>query len=210
MGDGAGTAYREIPRSPEREGSDAVPARHQPHRHAAFECRAGRRNKMKLTFKTGSIDSAPNGYARVRLTDEPRGTKRFVRENGIEWLEIGAGKGSEMTRRKFITLCRAIVQTAKQNKLRKIAVQFDRTPEIFSGMQKEITSGEEVSELAAANFEMANFEFTQFKTKPKTGFPEVDEILLYGKSSKSIEAAARKGQLIGEEVNKCRILANTP
>src|SRR6185437_6458058 len=44
----------------------------------------------------------------------------------------------------------------------------------------------------------------------KTGFPEVDEILLYGKSSKSIEAAARKGQLIGEEVNKCRILANTP
>lgn len=165
---------------------------------------------MKLIFKSGTIDNAPKGYIRVQLTEESKGTKRLVREDGAEWLELGAGKGSEMTRRKFVTLCRAIVQTAKQNKCKKIALQFDRTPELFSGMQKEVTTGEEVSEIAAANFVMANHEFTSFKTKPKDGWNQVEEILLYGKSSKSIEAAAKRGKIIGEEVNKCRELSNTP
>ena len=164
---------------------------------------------MKLTFASPSIDKAPKGYVRVKLTDESRGTKRFVREGGVEWLEIGAGKGKEMTRRKFITLCRSIVQTAKQNKIKKIAIQFDRSPELFSGMQKEVTA-EEVSRIAAENFEMADFEFTTYKTKPKEGWFRVEEILLYGKSSKSLEAAAKRGQVIGQGVNACRDLANTP
>ncbi len=165
---------------------------------------------MKLTFTKGSIDTAPKGYVRVRLTEESKGTRKFVREGAVEWIEIGAGKGSEMTRRKFVILCRAIVQSAKQNKCKKIAIQFDKTPALFSGMQKEVTTGEEVSEMAATNFVMANFDFNAFKTKPKEGWNAVEEILLYGKSSKSIEESARRGQSIGEEVNKCRALANTP
>ncbi len=164
---------------------------------------------MKLTFKKGDIDSAPKGYTRVRLTGESRGTKRVVRENGIEWLEIGAGKGSEMNRRKFVLLCRTIVKTAKENKCKKIALQFDRSPEYFSGIQKDVTP-EEVSRIAAENFEMANFEFTTYKTKPKEGWVAVEEILLYGKSSAALERAAKDGQVVGQYVNTCRDLANTP
>lgn len=164
---------------------------------------------MKLTFQSSSIDKAPKGYVRVKLTSEPRGTKRFVRDNGVEWLEIGSGNGKEMTRRKFVTLCRSIVQTAKHNKIKKIAIQFDRSPELFTGMQKDVTP-EEVSRIAAENFEMADFEFTTYKAKPKEGWFRVEEILLYGKSSKSIEQAAKRGQIIGQGVNACRDLANTP
>ncbi len=164
---------------------------------------------MKLTFSAGSIDKAPKGYVRVRLTAESRGTKRLVRENGMDTLEIGAGSGKEMNRRKFITLCRSIVQTAKQQKARKIAIQFDRSPELFTGMQKEMTP-EEISRIAAENFEMADFEFTTYKAKPKEGWSRVEEILLYGKSSKSIETAVRQGQEVGKFVNVCRDLANTP
>ncbi len=163
---------------------------------------------MKLTFSKGSADKAPKGYIEIRLTDESKGTKRLVRESGTELIELGAGKGKDMNARRFIILCRSIVQTAKQCKAKKIAVQFDRTPELFSNLQH--LTPEAVSSLAAQNFEMANYEFNTLKTKPKEGWQSVEEILLFGKSSPSLEAAAKKGQLIGQAVNACRELANTP
>ena len=163
---------------------------------------------MKLTFKKGNIGSAPKGYVRVALTDEKKGTKWLVKERGVETLELGAGKASEMNLRKFILLCRSIVAAAKEQKAKKIALQFDRTPELFKNLQS--AAPEHLAQIAAENFEMANFEFNVFKTKPKEGWHTVEEILLYGKSSSSIEKAAKKGQEIGRATNACRTLANTP
>jgi leucyl aminopeptidase len=162
---------------------------------------------MKLVFSKKSIDEAPADYVRVRLTDEERSVRRLVREGMITWMEIGAGKA--VNARRFIILCRAIVRTAKQHKARKIVIQFDRAPWLFATLSKERTP-EWVSQTAAENFVMANFEFNQFKTKPKDGWPELEEMMLCGKSSPSIEAAAKKGQLVGEAVNACRVLAGTP
>lgn len=162
---------------------------------------------MKLSFAP-DIDQSPKGFVRVRLTDEARGTRRFVREDGAEWLEIGVGKAEDMNRRRFVLLCRSIIQTAKQHKVRKIAIQLDRTPQLFKNLQD--LSPEEISSLVGQNLEMANFEFTMFKTKPKDGFTQVEEVLLCGKSSKSIEAAVKRGQTIGQAVNATRELANTP
>ena len=163
---------------------------------------------MKLTFSKGSIDKAPKGYLRVRLTKEARGVKRLVREGSVEWLELGAGKAEDMNLRRFVILCRSIVQGAKQQKARKIALQFDTTPELFKKLQH--LSPEEISRVAATNFEMANLEFTNYKTKPKEGWPGIDELLLFGKSSKSIEKAVKEGAEIGRSVNQTRELANTP
>ncbi len=163
---------------------------------------------MKLTFSKKGIDTAPATHTRIRLTEEDRSVRRLVREGGIETLELGAGKGSEMTQRKFILLCRAIVQTAKQHKRKKLALDFSQSPFLFAKL-KDI-SPERLTELAAENFEMANFEFTKFKTRPKDGFTEVEEIVFHSPSSKSIEAAAQRGQAIGQAVNECRALSNTP
>ncbi|MDB5264579.1 MAG: putative cytosol aminopeptidase [Parcubacteria group bacterium] len=162
---------------------------------------------MKLTFTTNAIEKAPKGYVRVRLTEEPKGTKRSVRAEGNEWIEIGVGKFAEMTERRFVIVCRSIVQAAKQNKAKKIAVQFDATPTLFSNLS---LSAEEASSIASQNFEMAAFEFRTFKTKPKEGWTDVEEILICGATSKSIEAAAKRGQEIGRAVNACRELSNTP
>jgi leucyl aminopeptidase len=145
---------------------------------------------------------------RVRITEEDKGTRKFVREGKVETLEIGAGKWSEMNRRKFIVLCRSVVQVAKQHKIKKIAMQFDTTPKLFANLQS--TSTEDYPALAAQNFAMANFDFTAFKTAPKGGWDVVEEIIVCGESSKAIEAATKRGLLIGEEVNACRTLANTP
>ena len=166
---------------------------------------------MKITFTGKPIENAPIGVTRVRITEEDKGKRKFVREREgrkeIEVLEIGAGKFAEMNMRKFVILCRAIVRTAIQNKCSKIAIQFDARPALF---EKLSLSPEEASSIAAQNFEMANFEFNAFKTKPKEGWGLVEEIVVCGKTTKSVEAAAKRGQLIGQEVNACRILANTP
>ncbi len=165
---------------------------------------------MKLTFSRKSIEQAPKEYVRIRLTEDAKSVRNHVRENGVQMLEIGAGKGKDMTRRKFMVLCRSIVRAARANKIRKIVVQFDATPHIFAGMQGDSVTPEWVSQVAAENFEMANFDFNTFKTTPKAGWDEVEEILLCGASSASIEAATKKGQVIGQAVNQCRALANTP
>ena len=175
---------------------------------------------MKLNFAYKTLEMSPKGHVRVVLTQEPRGTKRFVKtvgsgsgkngEKGDEVfsLEVGTGKPSEMNQRKFALLCRAIVAAALEHKIKKIAIQFDTTPELFKNLQH--LSPEEISVIAAQNYEMANYAHNTFKTAPKNGWPEVEEIALCGRSSKSIEKATKRGQIIGQEVNACRELSNTP
>ncbi len=162
---------------------------------------------MKITLKKGNYDSAPKEYVRIQIADKPRAARTLIKENGIETLEIGVGKLSEMNQRKFITLCRTIVNAAKANKCKKIAIQFDRTPEFFKNLHG--STPEHLSQLAAENFEMANYDFNIFKTKPKDGFDEVEELLAYMPDLK-LESTVKKGQEIGKAVNACRTLANTP
>ncbi len=162
---------------------------------------------MKITLKKGDYKSAPKNYVRISLTDKPRGIKIFVKEDGIQTLELGVGKSSEMNLRRFIILCRAIVNTAKANKCKKIAIQFDRTPELFKNLRG--ATPEHISQLAAENFEMASFDFNMFKTKPKEGWDTVEELLAYTPDLK-LGDAVKRGQEIGRAVNACRTLANTP
>lgn len=163
---------------------------------------------MKIVVKQGALADAPKGYVRVVLTEEAKGVKRFVREGGIESLELGVGKASEMNPRAFRTLCRRVINTARAHKIRKIAIQFDATPALFAGLHG--ITPEAVSTLIAENFEMANYEFNHFKTKPKEGFDEVDEVLSYTSVPLRLDVAIAKGQAIGRAVNACRTLANTP
>lgn len=153
---------------------------------------------MKITLKNGGIGNAPNGYVRVIFTEKSKDTKHFVHAKGIETLELGIGKASEMNARKFMILCRSIVNAAKTNKIKKIAAQFDQFQKFYD------------PQLAAENFEMANFDFNVFKTKPKDGWYVVEEICIYADASRDAEKALARGQEIGKAVNACRALANTP
>ena len=163
---------------------------------------------MNIISKKGYIESAPKAYARISFTEKPTDATRVLRENGIETIEVGAGKFSELNRRKFIILCRSVVRTARAHKAKKIALQLDRTPALFRNLKAY--TREDLAQLTAENFEMANFDFTLFKTKPKEGWDSVEEIAVYEKSSPKVAEAVRKGQEIGKAVNACRALANTP
>ncbi len=160
---------------------------------------------MKITLSKGSIEKAPKTHARIVFVKE-KGVRRLVRENGVEMIEIGVA--TPLTRRTFITLCRSVITTAKSFKKRKIAVSFADSPWLMKGMER--VAPEELARLAAEAYEMANFEYKRFKSKPKEGWTEVEEILVYGQWTASIEKAAKVGQTVGQEVNRTRELANTP
>lgn len=163
---------------------------------------------MKIISKKGGIENAPKAYVRISFTEKPKNATRVLRENGIETIEVGAGKFSELNHRKFIILCRFVVRRARAHKAKKIALQFDRTPTLFRNLKAYTRA--DLAQLTSENFEMANFDFTLFKTRPKEGWDIVEEIVVYEKSSPKVAEAVRKGQEIGKAVNACRTLANTP
>lgn len=132
-------------------------------------------------------------------------TRLIERDKGLE-LALGIDEVGKITRRKFITLIRKIVQTAKQNKIKRVAVKFD---DLFFPKLKNTSKGE-IASLLAQNMEMANFKLTKFKERPKEGWDEVKEVILYGGVSNEVRSSLEEGVIIGEEVNHCRVLANTP
>jgi leucyl aminopeptidase len=161
---------------------------------------------MKITLKKGSYESAPKDFVRVSLVAEPKSHKKFLKEGGVETLELGIGKTGDLTLRALRLLCRAVVNTAKIHKVKKIAVEFAHPRELLKSL--DTSSPEYLSQLIAENFEMANFEFNHFKTKPKEGWNTVEEVLVY--MPNSVEKGVTKGKMVGEGVNACRTLANTP
>lgn len=160
---------------------------------------------MKIKFSGEEIEKAPKEYTRIEITE-----KDFCRlkiEGGKEILEIGTSKKwTEIDQRKFLLLCRTIIQTARQNKSKNIAIELSKF--IFPKL-KDI-SALELSSIIAQNFEMANFEFNFYKKIPKDGWNFVEEILIYGSISAEMKKGFEKGKTIGEEINKCRALSNTP
>ncbi len=124
---------------------------------------------------------------------------------GQKSLSIGIGKKKEINNRKLITLTRKIIDLAKQNKIKKLAIDF---PE-FSFPDLKMNK-REIAEILTTNFEMANFEFIEYKTPPEEGWDLVEEITIAGTVDDSIKKGFKIGQIQGEEVNNCRVLANTP
>ena len=125
---------------------------------------------------------------------------------GQKSLSVGAGDLEKVNRRKLIILFRKIIFLAKAHKIKKLAVRF---PDFdFPNIDD---SKQDLAELAAISFEMANFEFVKYKSKPEDGWDFVEEIIIVtGFRDKSIQEGIRVGQIIGQEVNRCRELANTP
>ena len=158
-------------------------------------------NSMKITIKSSTISVQNKNFVRVLFskTDETE----IVREGKQKHLSIGIGK-KLINRRAFIIVLRKIIGAAKRHKIKYITLNISDLP-----TPKEI-SPFELGLLIAENFEMANFELTNFKTKPKEGWNEVQEAAFYGKRAADFNKGIAHGKIIGEEINKSRILSNTP
>ncbi len=111
----------------------------------------------------------------------------------------------KITRRKLILLARRIVREAMAKKYGSIVIDFAQFH--FPGLAME---DEDLAELIATEFVMAGFEFRDFLSVPKEGWPEVKTIVLTSASGKGVRQGIERGMVIGEETNRARHIANMP
>lgn len=156
---------------------------------------------MKFVFiKPRKVDAV------VVITESGKLSSEVVlRENGAREIRIKSGKAKDMTGRKLIKLIRQVIASAKSVKAKSISLYFNDF--VFP---KVNISKEELAEMMAVNFMMANFAHIKHKTPPKNGWPFVEKIYIKNAENKKIQSAFKKGVVIGEGVNFCRELCNTP
>lgn len=130
---------------------------------------------------------------------------KFVEKGGATELHVGLGPTKPLSRRKFILTLRKVVSVAKQNKLSALTVKWEDIRALTLKDMGEFEAGQ----IACTAFDMADYEHTTYKTKPKEGFAHVEVIALPGVSKEGI-AGCKKGHWIAKEVNAARELANTP
>ncbi len=128
----------------------------------------------------------------------------FRMEDGSQKIVLGVPEPEKMTRRKLMLFVRKIIFLAKAKKIESLVIDAS----IFSFENVNLFD-QELGELVATNFLMANYSFTEFLTKPKEGFPDVKEVI-FERASKEFAEGVKRGIIIGEEVNACRRLANLP
>jgi len=129
---------------------------------------------------------------------------RFLIKDGVQALEVKIPKKEKRNWRQATLIPRSVVIAVKKHQIKKISLHWDDVEKLSLGNQLE------VAETFAINFEMANYEFVTFKTKPKEGWNFIEEIDIVGVKKNEIKKAFKKGQLIGQETNACRELSNTP
>ena len=115
---------------------------------------------------------------------------------------FGLGEKSKWNYRKEQLLPRLFVRYARGERIATFAAALHST---FDDIRNAAAR-------FSANAIMANFEFNKYKERPKDGWPEIKTIYLAASKDalKDAKEGIREGQIIGEEVNSCRELANTP
>jgi leucyl aminopeptidase len=160
---------------------------------------------MKI-FVTSKINKEKS-LVGIAFNEKISESRFVVDKNGQQMLEIKPIAEKDYNLRHLILMARQIVFFSKRHDVKKIILDWK---EIDNLKLKEDVG--EIAETLAVNFEMANYEFTKYKTKPKQGWNFVEEIRISvgDKNFKKIEPAVKKGQLIGKEVNASRELSNIP
>lgn len=131
---------------------------------------------------------------------------RFVEKDSQNLLEIKSFKEDKINRRNFVLLSREIIFYAKNFGSRKLILNWKDIKKYAKGI-----SSDEALKIFLINIEMANYEFTKYKTileekqKPVEKFIVVQENN-FGRAGKILEEA----KIISREVNACRDLANMP
>lgn len=145
-------------------------------------------------------------FVQLSFNQEIAETRFVIGKNGEEILEIKPQAKEKISRRQLVILARQIIFFAKKNGIKKIELNFK---EIIN-LKPEINETE-IGEILAVNFEMANYDFVKYKTRPKEGWKFVEEIrIIFSGNERKFSASLKRGQLIGKEINASRELANIP
>ena len=160
---------------------------------------------MKITFKDNTKDI--KGEA-LFVSIDSKNKDEIVKEGVTKTLYLKCDEEEKMNLRKLFLLVRKMVVMAKSTKIEKLAFNFNDF-KICARQDLAQISDLELGEIIGTQLDFANYEFNEYKTAPKEGFNLIKEVIISG-AGKETQKVILKGNVIAEEVNKTRTLANTP
>lgn len=170
-------------------------------------------NEAWFSFLSKDIRDTLPDWTRKEFQGDEGETESFTFPSGAPQRIVlfGLGEKKQWNDRKDPLVSRRMVQYAKRERMDSFATPLasllkshfnrDNSPDI-----------QQTSRVFATNSLMAHFEYTKYKEEPAQGWPEVKSITLLTDPAdkKETEAGIAEGSSMGEEVNACRTLANTP
>lgn len=146
-------------------------------------------------------------YVQVEFDKKVTESQFIEKNNGYMVLKIKPVLRDKIALRDLVIISRQIIFFAKKNGIKKVGVDWKEFDKF--GFKEKI---EDLAEIIAVNFEMANYEFVKYRTFSLKDIFFIDEVKIIAPKNilKAISNGLKKGQLIGKEVNASRELSNTP
>lgn len=143
----------------------------------------------------------------VELSTEVKSVK-FAEKNGQETLRIPCKDVQELSRRQWNVLVRKVLRAAKSHETAEVVLVWK------DWQQKKSVGGEVVMQARqlAENIILADYEFTRYKNHKKDEYTGVKKVFVQvaEKELAVVRAGVKQGVTVGEQLNFCRDLANTP
>lgn len=157
----------------------------------------------------GGFEKPDIAYVKAFLKKTPLKnghTHLIFTPSGKEAVLVGIPKRADFNHRKAMMAARRIIAFGRRERIKHLAVNLhDFGTRAFESRLPDL------AEYAVLQFELANFEYTKYRTKPPEGWQYVHSVAVYAKRSpKSVEEGLKRGKILGEETNAMRELSNTP
>lgn len=168
-----------------------------------FELKDLEKNSLFKTLGKTDRDYLKKSASQIKWSDKESRTYLLPSNPKTKIVLIGLGEKAKWQRKKLILSARRIVSILKSQKIDSASLSLNDfgSPKIDAN---------EIVSILAQNFLMADFEFLKFKEKPKEGWPQIKEIKIIADKPEKLKKYLQEGIFIGEEVNNCRVLVNTP
>lgn len=134
---------------------------------------------------------------------KPGQIKRFTNDNKPQLIMVAAEE--VWTTKKAGLAIRKFINAAKKENAAICGLYLD-------DLEKDNIGAGALAEIAVKNAELAHYDFsTEFKTKPKEGWPAVKEVVLFTQhSSSELNKIVKEAQILADAINQCRTLCNYP
>jgi leucyl aminopeptidase len=156
-------------------------------------------------MKTSLVRTAAKKPNQVALRfAKGKTTKLLEQKDGSAVLSLCVESLNKLTARGLRKCIRKAVQLTKEGEYASLVVDLkDLNLPTLAAL-----SDAHKMNLLVEEAIIANFAFTQFKSKLEK--QPLKELVIVGEVNAETREAVRRARIIGEEVNRCRVLANTP
>lgn len=161
---------------------------------------------MKITYSKKKSSESPKRTTVLIFKEK---TKNHLKEyeNGSKELIIEVAKESEISLQNWIYTLRSVIRTAKNLEILDLGISFKDVKQIT---KKVKIDEKKAGEIFATNVLMADFSFDQNKSKKENREKSIKNITIFGDVTQKFKDGAKRGLVIGKELNKARHLCNTP